>query len=101
MTRMRAFVRKSRAAATVACAGLFLAGASLSAGGAAKLFTGGGYGPTPELAVWAAIDDAENSASAEQLYTCVLVGEPQVFGPRPGPRGGVRFTAEATVSCTP
>jgi len=100
MTRMRCYVRKSRAALTV-CVGLLLAGASLSAGGAAKLFTGGGYGPTPELAVAAAIEDGQNSASAEQLYTCVVVGEPQVFGPRPGPKGGVRFTAEATVSCTP
>lgn len=101
MTRMHCFVRKSRAALAIVCTGLFLAAASVSAGGAAKLFTGGGYGPTPELAVQAAIEDAENSASSEQLYTCVLVGDPQVFGPRPGPRGGVRFTAEATVSCTP
>jgi hypothetical protein len=100
MTRMR-FVRKSRAALAVACTGLFLAAASASAGGAAKLFTGGGYGTTPELAIQSAIEDAKNSASAEQLYTCVLVGEPQTFGPRPGPKGGVRFTAEATVSCTP
>jgi hypothetical protein len=101
MTRMRCFVRKSRAALAVACTGLFLAAASVSAGGAAKLFTGGGYGPTPELAVRAAIEDGQTSASAEQLYTCVLVGEPQVFGPRPSPRGGVQFNAEAIVSCTP
>jgi hypothetical protein len=101
MTRMRCFVRKSRAALGIVCAGLFLAAASASAGGAAKLFTGGGYGTTPELAAQAAIEDGQNSASAEQLYTCVLVGEPHIFGPRPGPRGGVRFTAEATVSCTP
>lgn len=101
MTRMRCYVRKSRAALAVACTGLFLAAASVSAGGAAKLFTGGGYATTPEGAIQAAIGDAENSASAEQLYTCVLVGEPQTFGPRPGPKGGLRFTAEATVSCTP
>jgi hypothetical protein len=101
MTKVRCFARKSHAALAVVCTGLFLAGASLSAGGAAKIFTGGGYGSTPELAVQAAIEDGKNSASAEQLYTCVVVGEPQTFGPRPGPRGGVRFTAEANVSCTP
>ena len=101
MTRMRCFVRKSRAALAVIGTGLFLTAASVSAAGAAKLFTGGGYGPTQELAVQAAIEDGQNSASSEQLYTCVLVGQPRVFGPFAGPRGGVRFTAEADVSCTP
>jgi hypothetical protein len=101
MTRMRCFVRKSRAALGVIGAGVFLAAASVSAGGAAKVFTGGGYGTTPELAIQSAIEDGQNSASAEQLYTCVLVGQPRTFGPFQGPRGFVRFTAEADVSCTP
>jgi len=67
---------------------------------AAQLFTGGGYGPTPALAVQAAIEDAEASASAGQLNTCALVGQPMVFGPRRTAKG-LTFTAEATVSCTP
>jgi hypothetical protein len=92
---MRCFVRNSRAALAVVGTGLFLATASASAGGAAKLFTGGGYGPTPQLAIQAAIEDGQNSASSEQLYTCALVGQPRVFGPFSGPRGGVRYTAEA------
>lgn len=71
-----------------------LTAASLEAG-VAKLFTGGGYGATAANAVRAAIEDAENSASSEGLYTCELVGEPLIF-----PRRG-RFNAEATVSCTP
>ena len=73
-----------------------------AAAGAARvqLFTGGGYGPTAAVAVQAAIDDAVNSAASEQLYTCELVGEPQVF-PRPTDPFGHVFSAEATVGCTP
>lgn len=65
-----------------------------------KLFTGGGYGLTPENAVQAAIEDAEASASAEGLYTCELVGEPSVF-PRNDPNRGPSFSAEATLGCAP
>jgi hypothetical protein len=101
MTRMTAFGRKSRAVLAVGCAGLFLAVASVGAGGVAKVFTGGGYGSTPEGAIQGAIWDAEGSASAEQLYTCTLVGQPRIFGPSVGPRGGVRWNAEADLSCTP
>jgi hypothetical protein len=70
------------------------------AAGGAQLFTGGGYGPTPALAVQAAIEDAENSASAAGLYTCQLVGQPMVF-PRGNSPRGPSFNAEATVRCTP
>ena len=70
----------------------------VTAGDQVRLFTGGGYGPTAEVAIRAAIEDAENSAASEQLYTCELVGEPQVF-PRKDPLR--RFSAEATVGCTP
>ena len=74
---------------------------SLVAGSAeAKLFTGGGFGPTEEVAIQAAIWDAETSASAEQLYTCRLVGEPSVF-PRIDPLRGPSFNAEATLECIP
>lgn len=101
MTRMGAFSRKSRAMAAVGCAGLFLAVASVSAGGVAKVFTGGGYGATQEGAIQSAIWDAEASAGAEQLYTCTLVGQPRLFGPSRGPKGGIRWNAEADLSCTP
>jgi hypothetical protein len=66
-----------------------------------KLFTGGGRGPTAELAIRSAIDDAANSASAEQLYTCTQVGEPEVFESTNDPNFGHVFRAQATVSCTP
>ena len=48
-----------------------------------------------------AIDDATTSASAYQLYTCTLVGQPQVFESTNDPNFGHVFRAEATVSCTP
>jgi hypothetical protein len=44
-----------------------------------EFFDGGGYGPTAEYAMQAAIWDAEASASAYGLYRCELVEEPTVF----------------------
>lgn len=71
-----------------------------SAADDAMFFAGGGYGPTPELAVQRAIEDGEISASAYQLHTCEVVGEPEVFLQNNIYRGNY-YTAEATVSCTP
>ena len=92
--------RKFAAALAIVGTSLLPVVATSSEAEAYRLFTGGGYGPTPALAVQAAIEDAENSASAEQLYTCELVGQPMVF-PRPNSPRGPSFNAEATVSCTP
>lgn len=67
------------------------------AGATGLVFDGGGYGPTPETAVQAAIWDAEASASAYGLFTCRLAGEPQVF---PQPPGSLRaFTAQVRLRC--
>ena len=66
-----------------------------------RFFTGGGFGTTEEMAVRIAISDAETSASAEQLYTCELVGEPSIFPTDTSPKGIRGFRAEATVDCTP
>jgi hypothetical protein len=101
MTRMRAFGRKSRAVLAVGFAGLLLAAASVNAGVTSMVFTGGGYGSTQEGAIQSAIWDAENSAASMQLYTCTLAGQPRIFGPSRGPKGGVRWNAEADLSCTP
>ena len=61
-------------------------------------FDGGGYGSTAQSAIYAAIGDAENTASGYGLYTCELVGEPQVF---PQPPGSLRrFTAQVKLRCT-
>lgn len=65
----------------------------------AVIFDGGGRGPTEEIAIRRAIYDAEVSASASGLFTCELVGEPQIF---PGFfQGDPIFRAQVTVECTP
>jgi hypothetical protein len=40
------------------------------------------------------------SASAYQLFTCELVGEPRIF-PGPNPEWGRNFRAQVTLECTP
>jgi hypothetical protein len=64
------------------------------------LFMGAGFGPTPEVAIRSAIGDAETSASAYQLFTCEMVGEPSIF-PGPNPEWGRNFRAGVTLACTP
>jgi hypothetical protein len=66
-----------------------------------KLFQGAGRGPTAEVAIQSAIDDAATSAGGEQLYTCAQVGEPEVFESTNDPNFGHVFRAGVTVSCTP
>jgi len=79
--------------------GLVLAPASvlLASGG---LFQGGGYGPTPAVAIQAATEDAQACAESVGLYTCTMVGEPEIFVGT-GPKGGVRYTAQVSLECTP
>lgn len=62
-------------------------------------FTGGGFGPTADVAIQSAIWDAAESASYYQLYNCQLVGEVLVF-PGPNPRRGRNFTAQVTLACS-
>ena len=93
-------------AALVACA-LTLAAATLCALAAVPavaqsegmFFDGGAFGPTEEVAIRGAIDDAAVSASAYQLFTCELVGEPRIF-PGPNPEWGRNFRAQVRVFCT-
>lgn len=63
-------------------------------------FMGGGYGPTPEVAVQAAFWDAVFSASDMQLYSCQMFDVPQIF-PGPNPARRRNFTAQVTVGCIP
>jgi hypothetical protein len=72
---------------------------SASADQSGMVFTGGGSGPTPAVAIQSAIDDATTSASASGLFNCTPVGEPQVFA-RPDDPFGRFFSAMADVSCT-
>jgi hypothetical protein len=94
-----------RAGATLAVTGVVVsqlgtaAAAPASTGG--MVFTGGGRGPTAEVAIRRAIEDAKVSASASGLYTCTPVGEPQVFESTNDPNFGHIFRAQADVACTP
>jgi hypothetical protein len=93
--------RRIGTALAVAGAVVSLPLASAGASSSGKEFLGGGRGPTAEVAINSAIADAVTSASAEQLYTCTPVGEPQVFETLNDPNFGHTFRAMATVSCTP
>jgi hypothetical protein len=75
--------------------------ASAAADSDGMFFDGGGRGLTPEVAIRGAIGDAATSAQAYQLYTCVPVGEPQVFVTDNDPYFGRVFRAQARVFCTP
>jgi hypothetical protein len=63
------------------------------------LFTGGGFGPSPDVAIQSAIWDAEASAGDYQLFDCQLVGEILIFA-RPNARFGRNFTAQVTIACS-
>jgi hypothetical protein len=65
-----------------------------------RLFTGAGFGPTPEVTIQQATWDAQISAEAEQLFSCEQIGEPSIF-PGPDPESGRNFSAEVTLECTP
>jgi hypothetical protein len=96
---MRSMLRGFRRPLIAAAPALILlAAAPALASQSGILFTGGGSATTPEGAIFGAIDDAQVSASALQLYTCELVGEPRVFQ-YPGTRRP--FAAEADMFCTP
>jgi hypothetical protein len=94
-----------RIGATLAVTGVAVsllgAASPASADSSGMFFDGGGRGPTAEVAIRRAIDDAATSASAYQLFTCTPVGQPQVFESTNDPNFGHVFRAQATVFCTP
>jgi hypothetical protein len=87
------------AAATISCL-LATASPAFAQNDGGMFFDGASFGPTIEVAVQGAIWDAETSASAYQLFTCELVGEPQIF-PGPNPEWQRNFSAQVRVFCTP
>jgi hypothetical protein len=94
-----------RTGATLAVTGAVVSSLGVASSATADsngmLFTGGGRGPTAEVAIRRAIYDAEASASAHLLFTCTPVGQPQVFESTNDPNFGHVFRAQVTVSCTP
>ncbi|GAA1377129.1 hypothetical protein [Catellatospora chokoriensis] len=100
----RSLIKRRAVAAVgvaVAASALLMAAAAPAMAYTAKEFTGGGRGLTAASAIQAAAWDAEASASAEQLNTCVRTGEPGVWEVFDHPYFGHVFFAEVTVSCTP
>jgi hypothetical protein len=92
-----------RAGATLVAIGavvvLLWVASSASASSSGMVFTGGGAGPTADVAIRRAIEDAKISASASGLFNCTVVGTPQLF-PTPDDPFGRFFRAMADVSCT-
>ena len=62
------------------------------------LFIGAGHGPTEASAISAATEDAEACAESVGLYTCTMVGEPEIWIGT-GPKGGIRYTAQVSLDC--
>jgi hypothetical protein len=100
---LRTVGRRTGAALAVTGVVVSLLGAASSAPASSTgmRFDGGGRGPTADVAIRRAFEDAATSASAYQLYTCTPVGEPQVFETTNDPNFGHVFRAQVTVSCTP
>ena len=94
------WARYFRRASLVAATALLSLVVTSPAGSSQLLFTGGGFGPTADVAIQSAIWDAEASASYYQLFDCQLAGEILVFT-RPSPRWSRNFTAQVTIACSP
>jgi hypothetical protein len=62
------------------------------------LFIGAGYASQPESAIYSAIEDAEGCAASVGLYSCTMVGEPEIFIGT-GHNGGIRYTAQVKLDC--
>ena len=69
---------------------------------ASPLFDGGGRGPTDEVAIQSAFDDARITAQSVGFYgECTIAGEPQVFETFNDPNFGHVFRAQVSISCEP
>jgi len=69
---------------------------------ASPLFDGGGRGPTAEVAIQSAFEDAQITAQSVGFYgQCTVVGAPAIFETRNDPNFGHVFRAQVAVSCQP
>ena len=67
---------------------------------ASPLFCGAGRGPTAEVAVQSALDDARSSAQSMGFYgDCTIVGEPEIFETSNDPNHGHIFRAQLNATC--
>jgi hypothetical protein len=91
---LRSSARRIGLSLTTGVAAVTVIAVTAASANASALFGGCSFGSTPERAIARAIDDAENSASGEGLFDCVIVGEPLVWW------DGSRFRAAVDMACT-
>ena len=97
---LRSRVRSIGAPLTIGAASVTALVMFASSASAAGLYCGGGRGPTANVAIQRAIEDANTSASGDGLFTCELVGEPQVFESLNDPNFGHVFRAQVNMACS-
>jgi hypothetical protein len=96
------YSRRVGAGLAVAAGTVAMVALSASPAVASPLFSGASRGPTANIAIGGAFDDARNSAQSEGFYgACTIVGEPAVFETTNDPYFGHVFRAQVTVSCLP
>lgn len=67
---------------------------------ASPIVDGGGRGPTAQVAIQSALDDAQVTAQSMGFYgACTIVGEPQVFETFNDPNFGHVFRAQVQATC--
>jgi hypothetical protein len=89
-----AYARRVSVLITMGAASFTVLALTATSASASGLFGGCSFGSTPQRAIEKAIDDAENSASGEGLFNCVIVGEPLVW------RDGSMFRAAVDMACS-
>lgn len=74
--------------------------AASPAAAASPVFCGAGRGPTAEVAIWSALDDAQGSAQSMGFYGgCTLTAPPFIGEVKNDPLRGTFFRASVTVTC--
>lgn len=94
-------IRKRRGALLAVAAGsMALVTFTATSAAASMEFCGAGRGPTAQVAIDSALDDARNSAQSVGLYgPCAIVGEPDVAEYPNDPNYGHIFRASLIASC--
>jgi len=97
---MKLTSRGAGSSLTLAAASTALVLLAASPAAASPVFCGAGRGPTAEVAIWSAIDDAQGSAQSMGFYgACTLTAEPFIGEVKNDPLRGTFFRASVTVTC--
>jgi hypothetical protein len=91
---------RTRAGLGVAAGSMALVALVAPPAAASLLFDGGGHGPTAQVAIQRALEDAQITAQSVGFFgACTIVGEPQVFEAFNDPNFGHVFRAQVSASC--